>query len=105
MRNNELKKITLLLKAVASPVRLAILSALKDPNSFPEQVDGDRVIDGICADFVRERIELAAATTSRHLTLLVDAGFLVATRRKGWTFYRRDEGAIQEFITILTSEL
>ena len=93
------------LKALASPVRLAILNALKRPLDFPEQVDGDRETDGICADFIRDRVGLSAATVSRHLSLLAAAGFLIATRRKGWTFYRRDEAAIRGFLDALAEDL
>ena len=84
------------IKAVSSPVRLEILSLLKDPvANFPPQIDGDLVRDGVCADFIRDKLGIAAATASRHLTLLTDADLLIATRRKNWTFYRRDESAIQ----------
>jgi len=94
------------LKALSSPVRLEILGLLKDPaGNFPPQADGDPVADGICGDFLRERLGLAAATTSRHLTLLADAGLLRATRKKGWTFYRRDEAAIAAFIAELDRTL
>ena len=94
------------IRAVASPVRLAILRYLKDPKgNFPSQVDGDLVNDGVCADFIREKLGIAAATASRHLSLLTDAGLLVATRKKGWTFYRRDEKAIQRFVKTLHSDL
>lgn len=86
-------------KALASPVRLAILQYLKDPvANFPKQIDGDPIADGICADFIRQKLGIAAATASRHLTLLTDAGFLLATRKKGWTFYRRDESAIRTLL-------
>jgi DNA-binding transcriptional ArsR family regulator len=86
------------LKATASPVRLTILQLLKCPvEHFPAQVDGDLVVDGVCADFIRDKLGIAPATASRHLTLLADAGLLVATRKKGWTFYRRDENRIQSF--------
>lgn len=94
------------LKALASPVRIAILAYLKDPaGNFPPQVDGDPLVDGVCADFIREKLEIAAATASRHLTLLTDAGFLIATRKKGWTFYRRDDRVIEQFIASLKSSL
>ena len=102
MRNNEKLEG---LKALASPVRMEMLDALKRPLDFPEQVDGDREMDGICADFIRDRIGLSAATVSRHLTLLAGAGFLIATRHKGWTFYRRDEAAIRRFLGALAEEL
>ena len=94
------------LKAVSSPVRLEILSLLKDPvANFPPQTDGDLVRDGVCADFLRDKLGIAAATASRHLTLLTEAGLLVATRKKNWTFYRRDESAIDEFTRSLGSDL
>ncbi|MGO4535705.1 ArsR/SmtB family transcription factor [Leifsonia sp. 2MCAF36] len=87
------------MKVLASPTRLLVLEWLKDPVSqFPPQVDGDLVADGVCADYLREKLDVAASTASRHLGLLVDAGFLIATRKKGWTFYRRDEAGIRAFV-------
>jgi DNA-binding transcriptional ArsR family regulator len=95
-----------MIKAVSSPVRLEVLSLLKDPiANFPPQTDGDLVRDGVCADFIRDKLGIAAATASRHLTLLTEAGLLTATRKKGWTFYRRAEPAIAQFIEILKCEL
>ena len=87
-------------------MRLGVLDALEDPvDSFPPQVDGDPIVDGICADFIRARLGVSAATASRHLNLLVDCGLLAATRRKGWTFYRRDEAAIAAFVADLGDAL
>jgi len=95
-----------MLKAIASDVRIAILEYLKDPaGQFPAQLDGDPVKDGICADYIREKLGISPATASRHLTLLTDSGFLLATRKKGWTFYRRDEAAIRRFADKLRAEL
>lgn len=94
------------LKSLASPVRLAVLGYFKNPvGNFPPQVDGDPVVDGVCADFLRDKLGIAAATASRHLTLLVDSGLLIATRKKGWTFYRRNEEAIIEFADQLKATL
>jgi DNA-binding transcriptional ArsR family regulator len=94
------------IKAISSPVRLEILALLKDPvANFPPQTDGDLVHDGVCADFLRDKLGIAAATASRHLTLLAEAELLIATRKKGWTFYRRDESAIRRFTDGLKSEL
>lgn len=94
------------LKAVASAVRLDVLHYLKDPTShFPAQVDGDLVRDGVCSGFICEKLGIAPATASRHLKLLTDAELLIATRKKGWTFYRRDENAIQRLVKRLNSEL
>ncbi|MGS5085279.1 hypothetical protein ACVC7V_02075 [Hydrogenophaga sp. A37] len=94
------------LKAIASAPRLQILDWLKDPiANFPPQVDGDLVSDGVCADFIREKLGIAAATASRHLTLLTEAELLVATRKKGWTFYRRNDSAIADFARAISNEL
>jgi DNA-binding transcriptional ArsR family regulator len=110
MRNGEAANRTVSLlktiKAVSSPVRFEILSLLKDPvANFPPQTDGDLIRDGVCADFIRDKLGIAAATASRHLTLLTEADLLIATRKKGWTFYRRDEPAIKRFTELLQSEL
>lgn len=109
MRNRESTRSGSLLrtiKAVASPVRLEIMSLLKDPTAnFPPQTDGDLVSDGVCADFIRDKLGIAPATASRHLTLLTEADLLIATRKKGWTFYRRDESAVDRFIDVLKFEL
>ncbi len=94
------------LKALASDVRLSVLTDLKHPaKHFPPQVDGDLAVDGVCADNIRGRLGISAATASRHLTLLTDAGLLIATRKKGWTFYRRDEDAIRGFADRLRTAL
>lgn len=86
------------LKALASEPRLRVLEWLKEPAMhFPPQVDGDFEADGVCADYLREKLGIAAATASRHLTLLTDAQLLIATRKKGWVFYRRNEVALTQF--------
>jgi ArsR family transcriptional regulator len=36
---------------------------------------------------------------------LTESELLIATRKKGWTFYRRDESAIKRFTKDLESEL
>ena len=94
------------LKALASDTRLTVLQWLKNPvANFPPQVDGDLIKDGVCADFIRQKLGIAAATASRHLTLLTEAGLLIATREKGWTFYRRNDPAIRKFIKEIQANL
>ena len=108
MRNSKAEPLPSLrlFKALASETRLRVLAWLRDPvANFPAQVDGDLVQDGVCADFIREKLGIAAATASRHLTLLTEAGLLIATRKKGWTFYRRDEPAIRRFTRQMNTDL
>lgn len=83
------------LKALASDKRLKILDWLKDvEGNFPPQEHGDPIADGACNLFIVEKLGVSQPTGSRHLKVLVDAGLVVATRRKGWTYYRRDEDAL-----------
>jgi trans-2,3-dihydro-3-hydroxyanthranilate isomerase len=89
---NEGRPCAQVFRALASDVRLQILDWLADPvGNFPPQSDGDPLVDGICADFIRDKLGLAASTTSRHLNLLLSAGLVHVTRRRGWTFFRRNE--------------
>jgi DNA-binding transcriptional ArsR family regulator len=84
-----------IIKALASDKRLLILHYLKDPTRhFPKQVDGDLVKDGVCADFIREKLGVSAATATQHLKVLANAGLIRGTRIKQWTFFKRREDAI-----------
>ena len=92
------------LKALANGHRLQILALLKEPTrNFRPQVDGDLEVDGVCALLIEEKLGLAQPTTAQHLKALVDAGFLVPRRIKKWTFYRRDEAAIGQFLAHLAA--
>ena len=61
--------------------------------------------DGVCAILIEEKLGLAQPTTAQHLKALVDAGFLIPKRIKKWTFYKRDEAAIEKFLRELSSEV
>jgi DNA-binding transcriptional ArsR family regulator len=84
-----------IVKALASDKRLLILHYLKEPTRhFPKQVDGDLVKDGVCADFIREKLGVSAATATQHLKVLSAAGLIRGKRIKQWTFFKRCEDAI-----------
>ena len=94
------------LKALANSHRLQILAMLKDPKAnFRPQVDGDLVKDGVCAVFIEEKLGLAQPTTAQHLRALVESGFLIPKRIKKWTFYKRDERAIAQFLGELRKQV
>ena len=91
------------LKALASERRRQILQWLKDPTAhFPPQEHGDPELHGACNQFIVEKLGVSQPAGSRHLKVLVDAGLIIATRRKGWTYYRRDEAVIAAAIQELT---
>ncbi len=92
------------LKALASERRLQILEWLKDPvANFPTQEHGDPIEHGACNLFIVEKLGVSQPAGSRHLKVLVDAGLLVATRRKGWTYYRREETMIANAVQALAT--
>lgn len=85
-----------ILKALAHPTRLEILSWLKEPQAhFSGQ---EHPLDmGVCAGQF-ERCGLSQSTVSSHLAVLQRAG-LVSSRRVGqWVFYKRNEETIAEFL-------
>ncbi len=83
------------LKALASERRLQILEWLKDPvANFPAQEHGDPIEHGACNQFIVEKLGVSQPAGSRHLKVLVDADLIIATRRKGWVYYRRNEASI-----------
>ncbi len=83
------------LKALASERRLQILDWLKDPvSNFPHQEHGDPIEHGACNQFIVDKLGVSQPAGSRHLKVLADADLVIPTRRKGWTYYRRNEAAI-----------
>jgi DNA-binding transcriptional ArsR family regulator len=84
-----------LLKAVASERRVQILEWLKDPVAhFPVQVHGDPLVHGACNQFIADKLGVSQPAASRHLKVLTDAGLIIPTARRGWTYYRRNEVAL-----------
>jgi DNA-binding transcriptional ArsR family regulator len=84
-------------KALANETRLRILEWLKDPKSnFPGR-EGDTAELGVCVGLIQQKAGTSASTMSVHLAILQRAGFLHATRRGQWTYYRRDDARIRAF--------
>lgn len=83
------------LAAVASPRRLQVLDWLKDPRAhFPPQRDGDLDTDGVCVLFIANKLGVTQPTATAHLQALARAGLVTSKRIGQWTFYRRNEPAI-----------
>jgi|SRR5579859_7976251 len=82
--------------ALGNPRRLQILEWLKDPERhFPPQRDGDLLDDGVCGLLIARKLRVSQPAVTEHLKILSQAGFLKSKRIKKWTFYRRNERAIQ----------
>lgn len=85
------------LKALSSSRRLQILEWLKDPAShFPTQEHGDPEIHGACNQFIGDKLGISQPAASRHLKVLSDANLILASPRRGWIYYRRDEEVLSQ---------
>jgi len=84
-----------LLRALASEKRLLVLEWLRNPRAhFPPQVDGDLVRDGVCSQFIAEKLGVSQPTCGEHLKVLSRAGLIRGKKIKQWVFYQRDEARI-----------
>lgn len=92
------------LKALAHPLRRAILVKLKDPElHFSEQQHPLSL--GVCAGLIEQGCPLAQSSASAHLAALQAAGLLRARKIGTNVFYQRNEEAIQAFLTRINAEL
>lgn len=92
-------------KALANETRLSILEWLKDPAAHFAIPAGETLDHGVCAGLIQQRAGTSASTVSAHLAVLHRAGFLQATRRGQWIYYRRDEDRIRAFTAELDRTL
>ena len=92
--------------ALASPKRLQVLEWLRDPRAhFPSQRDGDLVGDGVCVQFIADKLGVAQPTATSHLQALARAGLVTPKRVGQWTFYKRDEAALAAVKQKIAEEL
>ncbi|MDO9414756.1 ArsR/SmtB family transcription factor [Pararhizobium sp.] len=92
-----------ILKALAHPARVDILTWLKNPDEhFTTQ---QHPLDlGVCASQF-ERCGLSQSTVSAHLSTLQRAGLLTTSKLGQWVFYKRNEDTIAAFLKHLNGAL
>jgi ArsR family transcriptional regulator len=94
-----------LIKALGNSKRLLVLDWLRDPvANFPPQRDGDLITDGVCAQFIADKLGVSQPTCGEHLKLLSQAGLIHGKKIKQWVFYRRDEERIAQVKEALSSD-
>ena len=91
--------------ALNNPVRRQILDWLKDRSNFPPALPEHADLDGVCVGYIQEKLGLSQSTVSKYMSLLKDAGLVESERHGQWTFYRRNEDAIREFLAAVEREL
>lgn len=91
------------LRALSNPVRLQLLSWLREPERYFSLdgaiADPDQV--GVCVSHIQAKVGLAQSTVSAYLAELERAGLVRSTRVGKWTHYKRDEQRIAQLVSAL----
>lgn len=91
---------------MASETRLSILRLLAEPNKhFSEQESADPVEFGVCMTMIAETLSVAQPTASRHLDILGQAGFIAVRKHHKWSYCKRDEAVIRDYLDWLAQQL
>lgn len=83
-------RISPLLKALADPVRLRLLSLVAS------HADGEA-----CVCDLQEAFDLSQPTISHHLKVLHESGLLDRSKRGVWVYYRVRSNALTDLATLL----
>ena len=83
-------RIAPLIKAIADPVRLRLLSLVAS------HADGEA-----CVCDLNDAFDLSQPTISHHLKLLHEAGLLDREKRGVWVYYRINSGALSDLAILL----
>ena len=93
-------------KVLSNTTRVKILRWLKDPEAnFPPHQEIDHFDDGVCVGYIQDKAGLSQSTISTYLGVMQQANLVIPTRHGKWTYYKRNEEVIQEYITFLTKDL
>lgn len=100
-------EVVLALRALSNPVRLQLLTWLRDPerNFVLEGAIADPDDVGVCVTHIQAKVGLAQSTVSAYMAELQRAGLVRATRVGKWTHYKRDEQRIAELVEALGQTL
>ena len=94
-----------LFKALSNKTRLQMLEWLKEPElNFPDQKEYG-YDQGVCVGQLQAKANLTQSTISEYLSILQRAGFVKATRKGQWTYYKRDEAAFERLGELITNTL
>ena len=92
-------------KALSNKTRLQMLEWLKEPEiNFPAQKENG-YDQGVCVGQIQAKANLTQSTVSEYLSILQRAGFVTATRKGQWTYYKRDEAAFERLSNLISSSL
>ena len=93
-------------KVLSNETRLKILQWLKNPEEhFPFQHIKGNFDDGVCVQYIGEKSGLSISTISHYLSMMQRVGLVTQSRFGKYTYYKRNEKAITEFIDFLRDNL
>jgi DNA-binding transcriptional ArsR family regulator len=93
-------------RAMASAQRLEILRLLRAPGErFGTQRSADPTEVGVCVSLLADALGVSQPTASRHIDLLRQAGFVTVRRRNKWSYCKRDEAALADYLDWLRADL
>lgn len=93
-------------KVLSNKVRIDILHWLKKPEeNFPKQINVPDFSDGVCVCHIKDKTGLSQSTISHYLAMMHKVNLLIATRHGKWTYYKRNENEILNYIKSLKNEL
>lgn len=91
-------------KALSNPTRVRVLHWLKDPGSFPPQLELAEEV-GVCLKHIQARAKVSQSTASQYMAALQAADLVTTTRIGQWTHYKRNEQQIAKFAEFIGQEL
>ncbi|CAH2715192.1 hypothetical protein BACCIP111895_02376 [Neobacillus rhizosphaerae] len=95
-------------KALSNETRRQIMLWLKNPEEFFDEKlylqQGLKFQIGICVGDIQAKAGLAQSVISSYLLTMQKAGLLESNRIGKWTYYRRNEKTIEEFVDYIQKE-
>ncbi|MBJ7480359.1 helix-turn-helix transcriptional regulator [Rhodococcus sp. P-2] len=91
-------------KALANPMRVQILQWLKDPGSFPPQLEPAEEV-GVCLKHIQARANVSQSTASQYMAALQAADLVTTTRIGQWRHYKRNEQQIEKLAAFIRQGL
>ncbi|KKO54946.1 ArsR/SmtB family transcription factor [Paenibacillus sp. DMB20] len=93
-------------KALSNESRLQILQWLKEPDLHFTPHEGiDMNETGVCVSQITQKLNMTQSTASQYLSILQRAGLIKTERIGKFTYYKRDEEAIQAMVDFWKQDL
>ena len=89
-------------KVLSNQVRIDILQWLNNlEGNFPPLVNVPNFDNGVCVCHIQQKTGLSQSTISHYLTMMYKVDLLTATRIGKWTYYKRNDEGIANYINAL----